>query len=77
MKPYDWALDDRALFYNPPRQKYLCLQEHICYESKKSFMKGYVYCSQCDQELPFLTVRGIMARGIYTPIYMCEIIEKG
>lgn len=73
---YDWAQDDRALSYTPPRQKYLCPKGHECYESEKEFMKGYVLCWQCETDIDFYykNNKAIKSKGLYTPIYMCKKI---
>lgn len=76
MKPYNWALDNRALVYKPSRQKYLCPQGHICYEINKEELKGYIYCNRCQYENPYPKMEGFRLNsnyGIYIPISNKEV----
>lgn len=67
-RPYDWALDDRALKYDSPQQKFLCPNNHECYESLKYSMKNYVLCSKCVSQPEYEAVSGRLARGMYYAI---------
>lgn len=68
---YDWALDDGALVYDPPKQKYLCPDGHECYESSKYFCKGYILCNKCVSE----DYDGGFSRGLYIPISNENVIK--
>lgn len=48
------------------RAKFLCPNGHECFEARKEFMKGYIYCYSCySNDL----------RGMYYPIHSDKVVK--